>query len=105
MDAQACFDFDQAQLALESAIDQVSDTDWLAECVAAIRSTARVMSVWTTDDVLELHTHLEECPERRVMGAAILQLSRAGEIRATGRYVASSRVASHARPKREWTRV
>lgn len=102
MDAQACFDFAASQAALDSAIDQVSDTDWLAECIDAIRSTARVLEAWTTDDVLRHHPHLEECPERPVLGAAILHLSRLGEIRATGQYVASSRVASHARPKRQW---
>ena len=57
---------------------------------------------FTTDDVLAAFPVLEQVPERRVLGAAMIEAKRAGLIEPTDRYADSDRVKSHGRPKRVW---
>lgn len=113
MDQQRTFfDADHAadMSAKRSAVDLRNDAveavasnrpDWLREFRTAIVTVANRGSWFTSDDVLAAFPKLEDCEEKRVVGAAFLRLSREGVIEAGG-YVKSSRRESHARPKRQW---
>ena len=105
------FNFQQAQEARDEAIDAVEEArhQWHLLAVSAIEAVSLGASpigghTFTSDDVLRYEPELEECPEKRVLGAAFRELSRAKIIEPTGRYISSSRRASHCRPKREWRR-
>ena len=96
------FDTKQAQLERDKAIALVSRRKvWVEEFRTAIMSCAARMDTFTSDDVLEMFPSLEECKEKRVAGAAFNSLKNRKLIVPLG-YRKSSRVASHARPKRVW---
>ncbi len=108
----ASFDPQASHRARDEAISRCgqSSPNWLELAVAAIDGVALGAAQhtggnpmgFTSDDVLKHEPRLERCPEKRVIGAAFNIARKQGIITPTGRYVASSRVASHGRPKREW---
>ena len=92
-----------ADVARDAAIDEVEkncDARWLERAYAVVVSLARERSSFTTDDVLAVLG--EDLPrEPRVVGAVMRRAKREGIVEPHG-YAASSRVESHARPKRVW---
>jgi len=99
------FDYARAKAEREASIDAVEAArgEWAERFEAAIRETAKRMETFTSDDVLRLFPALEECPEKRVIGAAFRALS--GEVISPEGYRASTRRQSHARPKRVWRAI
>ena len=102
MDQKSLFDQEAATAERDAAIDQVGESNWKTKFIDAIKDTAIHLQTFTTDDVLKRHPDLEKCGEKRVMGAAVRQLSKDKVIEPTGAYVGSDRRQSHARPKRQW---
>lgn len=99
------FDPERAYHGAALGMDRTADRDggrWAALAFEAVRETARRHRTFTTDTVLEDHPHLEAIPERRVLGAAMVEAKRDGLIEPTDRYAQSDRVQSHGRPKRCW---
>ena len=90
----------------ERALEQVADNNF-ADARAfelSVRAMAAKGVEFTTDDVLAANPQLEAVREKRVFGAVLMRLSRAGLIQPMG-YQSSSRRVSHARPKRLWKGV
>ena len=79
---------------------EAGNETWASIFKGAIMKVAKENEPFTSDDVLKKFPYLEECPEKRVMGAVFLQLR--GKELSPGEYVSSTRVASHGRPKRVW---
>lgn len=92
-----------AEAAREEAIDRAeahADTGWLDRAYAVVVALARRRGSFTTDDVLrELGDDMPREP--RVVGAVMRRAKRDGVVEPHG-YAPSSRVESHARPKRVW---
>lgn len=98
------FDGPKASLARDAAITTVGESrrDWVSVALVAIRDVAVRKEFFTTDDVLRGCPHLEGCPEKRMLGAAMRIAGKEGMISPTDRYTDSIRVSSHRRPKRVW---
>ena len=96
------FDWARARGERDQAIGAVAFAreEWLERFRHAIRVTAEKMESFTSDDVLRAFPSLEECEEKRVIGAAFRSLS--GDVIIPGEYRNSDRRKSHARPKRVW---
>lgn len=102
--SEPLFDYAAAIASRDEALDQVeahSPPTATEQFEDAVKTVAARGDVFTTDDVLQLAPELEDVPEKRVFGAVMLRLARAGLIRAQG-YMDSNRRTSHARPKRAW---
>jgi hypothetical protein len=99
------FDYAQSRHERDQAMEIVAESrnDWLLRFKDAICSVANSMATFTSDDVLEAHPELEECEEKRVIGAAFQSLS--GNLITPEGYRNSSRRKSHARPKRVWRKI
>ena len=94
--------------ARDAAIAQVAsatDADWKAEVWAVIERLA-VGVEFTTDTIWQAcHDEGIGAPrEPRALGAIMVEAARSRLVTATDRYVASRRVACHARPIRVWVR-
>ena len=96
-----------AHAARDAAIDAVDSTptaaDWRSVAEACVLDVADKLKTFTTDDVLRYHPQLEAIPEKRLLGAVMRALS--GRKLTPLGYRHSTRVASHARPKRVWQRM
>jgi hypothetical protein len=99
------FDYARAREERESAIDAVAIAreHWLPRFKSAICVVAQELETFTSDDVLKAFPNLEECEEKRVIGAAFRSLS--GEVIEPLGYRNSNRRKSHARPKRVWRAI
>jgi len=94
--------------ARDAAIAQVAsatDADWKAEVWAVIERFA-AGDEFTTDTIWQAcHDEGIATPrEPRALGAIMVEAARSRLVAATDRYVASRRVACHARPIRVWVR-
>ena len=99
------FSREEATRLRDEAIEQVGRRlSWKEIAIEAIETLAMSNHTFNSDDVLRLRPELENCHERRVLGAAFRIVSSRGLIEPTGRFVDSIRVKSHRRPKREWRR-
>jgi len=99
------FDYAKARDERESAIDAVAIArdHWLDQFKSAICLIAEELETFTSDDVLKAFPNLEECEEKRVIGAAFRSLS--GKVITPEGYRNSNRRKSHARPKRVWRAI
>lgn len=99
------FDYAKARDERESAIDAVAIAreGWLSQFKSAIRVVAQGLETFTSDDVLKAFPNLEECEEKRVIGAAFRSLS--GRVITPEGYRNSTRRKSHSRPKRVWRAI
>jgi hypothetical protein len=99
------FDYAKAREERDFAMEVVAESrnEWLLRFKDAICSVADTMTTFTSDDVLEAHPELEECEEKRVIGAAFRSL--AGDVITAEGYRNSTRRKSHARPKRVWRKI
>jgi len=101
------FDWHEAQLARDAAIEQVGDNAsswWMRQAIDAIRKCARENVEFTTDDVWKL-VDMSAGLEPRAMGAAMSQAQKLGIVVPTDRYRNSAQVSCHGRPKRVWRRA
>ena len=96
------FDLAGARADRDKAIDTVEENreEWCERFEAAILAVAARQESFTSDDVLKAFPELEECEEKRVIGAAFRRLS--GKFIEAKGYRESARRKSHARPKRVW---
>ena len=105
MDEQVTlFDWQQAQAARDAALAQVAahaEPDWREQALEAVRRTAERLAIFTVDDVWDVG-ELPATRENRAVGAVMLRAARLGWIRATHRFVPTTRVASHGCPRRQW---
>lgn len=99
------FDSGRAKEARDGAmsrVDQHADESWKDAAYRIITQLARERDYFTTDDVLKRLELLDvETHELRALGPVMRHMARQGVIEPKG-YTASSRVVSHARPKRLW---
>ena len=99
--------------ARDKAIKRVGGRDpgWMIRAATAVKKCALSEDFFTTDDVIG-YLKPDDVPRRigglwvpvepRAWGAVMRVCHERRTCVPTGRYVASSRVASHARPKMEW---
>lgn len=95
----------EARDAAIARVASATDTNWKAEVWAVIeRFTAG--EEFTTDTIWQAcHDEGIGAPrEPRALGAIMVEAARSRLVAATDRYVASRRVACHARPIRVWVR-
>lgn len=105
LDGLPLFDRSDATAKRDQAIDRVAvgaAVDWTDLAMDAVVAAAKGNWSFTTDDVLRQAPALEACPERRLLGWAMREASRAGMIAKTDTMAQSDRVASHRREKRLW---
>lgn len=104
-DQMSIFDTGRAKASRDEAVERVerhADTLWKNAVREIVHQLARERDYFTTDDVLaRLELVAVETHELRALGPMMLAVAREGIIEPKG-YVASSRVVSHARPKRLW---
>jgi len=95
----------EARDAAIARVASATDADWKAEVWAVIEGFT-VGEEFTTDSVWQACADRGVTPPRepRALGAIMVEAARSGVVAATDRYVASRRVACHARPIRVWVR-
>jgi hypothetical protein len=87
----------------DEAVDRVARHNelFVKNAVAAIRYVSLLGKPFTSVDIWPLVFQFDDV-EPRAMGAAFREASDKGWIKATGRYVKSTRSACHGRHVREW---
>lgn len=89
----------------DQAIEKVAENanaQWMKDASWAVLMMAYKGGEFTTDDILAAYPQLEGVREPRAWGAIMRQAAVGKTIVATGRYKASTRRKSHARPKMVW---
>ena len=102
---QIDLDFEGSRQAADLAIDRVgqaADPDWLDLAAAAIKHLAETRPAFTSDQVWQQVAGASPPREPRALGVVMRRAAKAGLIEATGRWIASGRVAAHSNPKRIW---
>ena len=97
---------DDAQLNLDAALEKVesnADPEWKAAALEAVRSCAKNMPEFTTDQVWRILARTDYgTHEPRAMGAIMRQAVSLGWVKPTDQYRTSERPECHKRPVKVW---
>ena len=98
-DQQDIFDYMQR-------VEKHADEEWKTVAMGIIKDLCQNRTEWTADDVWEaLSHHTAKTHEPRAVGALIVNASKMGLCKSTGRYVQSRLPIRHKRPVCVWESI